>query len=117
MNRHGLLMSRLVLTAAAVAILGIGTARAEVAQTPSVTGCPSGFERLSIAAVEASGPYPDSVFGGIDRAGNDNGYICGLAQPDSVRDAYCKQGAQIACQLEELGLPHYVLKDDNSPAS
>ncbi|MFZ1879980.1 MAG: hypothetical protein WAU41_07435 [Gaiellaceae bacterium] len=117
MKRHGLLLAGLVLIVAAVALLGIGTARADVAQTPTVTGCPTGFERLSIAAVEASGPYPDIVFGGIDRAGNDNGYLCGLVQPDSVRDAYCRQGAQIACQLEELDLPHYVLKDDNSPAS
>jgi hypothetical protein len=67
--------------------------------------------------LEASGPYPDSVFGGIDRAGNDNGYICGLSQPDAVVVAYCRLGAQIACQLEQLGLPHYVLTDDDSSAS
>jgi len=102
--------------AAAVA-LAAGTARADVARTPIVTGCATGYERLSIAALEESGPYPDNVFGGIDRAGNNNGYICGLAQPDAVRDAYCRQGAQIACELEQLGLPHYVLTDDDNAAS
>jgi hypothetical protein len=101
---------------AAVAALASGTARAGVSQTPNATGCPAGYELLNIAALEASGPYPDSVFGGIDRGGNDNGYICGNAQPEAVLDAYCRQGATIACELEQLGLPHYVLKDDDSPA-
>jgi hypothetical protein len=116
MKRYRFLLAGLALITAATALPAVGTARANVSQTPVVTGCPAGFDDLSIAALEASGPYPDSVFGGIDRAGNDNGYICGLAQPDAVRDAYCRQGAQIACELEQLGLPHYVLKDDNSPA-
>ena len=105
------------LASAAAAALSVGMARADVSQTPNVTGCPAGYELLSIAALEASGPYPDSVFGGIDRAGNDNGRICGHVQPEAVLDAYCRQGAQIACELEQLGLPHYVLKDDDNPAS
>jgi hypothetical protein len=108
--------SLLLLAVAAAATVAVATARADGSQTPNVTGCPAGYALLSVAAIEASGPYPDSVFGGIDRAGNDNGLICGLAQPDAVRDAYCRQGAPIACQLEQLGLPHYVLKDDDSPA-
>ena len=116
MKRYLSLLAGLALITAAAALVAVGTARANASQHPAVTGCPASFEHLSIAALEASGPYPDSVFGGIDRAGNDNGYICGLAQPDAVRDAYCRQGAQIACELEQLGLPHYVLKDDNSPA-
>ena len=53
----------------------------------------------------------------VDTAGNNDGYVCGLAQPDSVRDAFCKQGGTVACQLEQLGLPHYVFKDDDNPAS
>jgi hypothetical protein len=31
--------------------------------------------------------------------------------------AWCKQGTQIACEPEALGLPHYVVKDDDSHAS
>jgi hypothetical protein len=117
MKRCLFAVAGLALIAAAAALLAVGTAQANVSQTPNVTGCPAGYALLSIAALEASGPYPDSVFGGIDRAGNDNGFICGLVQPDAVRDAYCRQGAQIACELEQLGLPHYVLKDDDNPAT
>jgi hypothetical protein len=116
MKRCSLLSSGLALVAA-VALFAVGAAQADVSQTPNVTGCPAGYELLSIAVLEASGPYPDSVFGGIDRAGNDNGYICGNPQPTAVLTAYCRQGAEIACELEQLGLPHYVLKDDNNPAS
>ena len=35
MKRHGLLLASLVLTVAAVALLGIGTARADVAPDPN----------------------------------------------------------------------------------
>jgi len=117
MKRWLLLSAGVAVIIVAAALLAVATAQAGLSQTPNVTGCPAGYTLLSIAGLEASGPYPDSVFGGIDRAGNDNGSICGLAQPDAVRDAYCKQGAQIACELEQLGLPHYVLKDDNNPSS
>ena len=98
------------------AALAVGTARAGVSETPIATGCPSGYELLNIAALEASGPYPDSVFGGIDRAGNDNGYICGLPQPMAVLINGCREGFEIPCELLVAGLPHYVLKDDDSPA-
>ena len=98
----------------AVAALAGGTARADVAQTPVATACPAGYELLPVASLEAVGPYylPRRV----DTAGNNNGYVCGLAQPDGVRDAYCRQGAVVACLLEQLGLPHYVFRDDDSPA-
>lgn len=105
-----------LLAAAALALAG-GTARADTSQTPNVTGCPAGYELLNIAALEASGPYPDSVFGGIDRAGNDNGYICGLPQPMAVLINGCREGFEIPCELLADGLPHYVLKDDDSPAN
>ena|SRR5437899_2745747 len=103
------------LVIAAGAPLAVGTARADVSQTPVATACPAGFERLSVASLEASGPYYLPRL--VDTAGNDDGYVCGLAQPDSVRDAYCRQGAVVACLLEQLGLPHYVFKDDDNPAS
>jgi hypothetical protein len=102
------------LATVAASALAVGTARADGWDTPVGTGCPAGYEHLAVAALEATGPYyrPRQV----DAAGNDNGYVCALAQPDSVRDAYCKQGAVVACLLEQLGLPHYVFKDDDSPA-
>ena len=107
--------SLVCLTIAAGAALAAGSARADVAQTPVATACPAGFAHLSVAALEATGPYYLPRL--VDTAGNNDGYVCGLAQPDSVRDAFCKQGGVVACLLAELGLPHYVFKDDDSPAS
>lgn len=95
--------------------VAVSTARADVLQTPVTTACAAGFERLSVASLEANGPYYVPRL--VDTAGNNDGYVCGLAQPDSVRDAFCKQGGTVACQLEQLGLPHYVFKDDDNPAS
>lgn len=92
-----------------------GTARADVSQTPVATACPTGFDRLGVAALEATGPYYLPRL--VDTAGNNDGYVCGHAQPDSVRDAFCKQGGTVACQLAQLGLPHYVFKDDDNPAA
>ena len=94
--------------------LAAGTARADVSQTPVATACPTGYERLSVAALEAAGPYYLPRL--VDTAGNNDGDVCGNAQPDSVRDAFCRQGGTVACLLELLGLPHYVFKDDDSPA-
>jgi hypothetical protein len=86
-----------------------------VSQTPVATACPAGFDRLSVDSLETVGPYylPRQV----DTAGNNDGYVCGHAQPDSVRDAFCKQGGTVACLLEQLGLPHYLFKDNDNPAS
>ena len=103
------------LLTAAVAALLVATARADVSQTPVATGCPAGFQHLSVAALEAAGPYYLPRL--VDTAGNTNGSVCGLAQPDSVRDAFCKTGGTVACLLAQLGLPHYVFKDDDSPAT
>jgi hypothetical protein len=111
----GLLASILGVGLLIAAAVSVGTARADVSQTPVVTACPTGLERLSVASLEAVGPYYVPRL--VDTAGNDNGYVCGLAQPDSVRDAFCKQGGVVACLLQQLGLPHYVFKDDDNPAS
>ena len=114
MRKNAARIGMLVLVVAAVVAAAVGTARADVAQTPVKTGCPTGFDRLSVTALEAQGPY--ALPRKVDSAGNDNGYVCGNAQPDAVRDAYCRQGASLACQLQALGLPHYVFRDDDSPA-
>jgi len=99
----------------AAAALAVGTARADVLQTPVATACPSGFERLSVASLEAIGPY--TLPRRVDAAGNNNGYVCGIPRPNSVRDAFCKQGGLGACALAALGLPIYLVKDDDNPAS
>jgi hypothetical protein len=108
-----------VLVAAAAATVFVGSAGAGGSQTPPVTGCPSGFDRLSVAWFEATGPYilPRQV----DTAGNDNGFVCAHVRPDSVRDAICAQEMRDgyegnACVLEALGLPIYLFTDDDSPA-
>ncbi len=76
---------------------------------------PTWLNEIGGAALEAAGPYSRPRV--VDTAGNDNGYVCAHAQPDSVRDAFCRQGAALACLFEQLGLPHYLFTDDDSPAS
>jgi hypothetical protein len=51
-----------------------------------------------------------------DSAGNNNGYVCARPRPDSVRDAFCKQGGVGACNLAGLGLPIYLVFDDDNQA-
>jgi hypothetical protein len=95
--------------------LATGAAAAStVAETPRVTACPAGFERLSVASLEAQGPYIVPRL--VDTAGNGNGYVCGLAAPDPVRGGICKKYGGPACGLQELGLPVYQFKDDDNPA-
>ena len=103
-----------LLTAAVLSAFTV-TANADTSQTPVVTGCPAGYDHTSVAALEAAGPYSRPRI--VDAAGNANGYVCAHAQPDSVRDAFCRQGAVLACLFEQLGLPHYLFTDDDSPAS
>ena len=103
-----------LLTAALASAL-MATAQADPSQTPVVTGCPAGYEHVSVAALEATGPY--SLPRVIDAAGNQNRYVCAHAQPDSVTDAFCRQGYALACLFEQLGVPHYLFKDDDNPAS
>jgi hypothetical protein len=103
------------LVIAAVAALVGGTARADVSETPVATACPAGYEHLSVASLEAAGPY--IVPRRVDTAGNNNGSICGLALPDSVREVHCKHGGLVACLLAQLGLPLYQVTDDDNPAS
>jgi hypothetical protein len=99
---------------AAASAGAVGPAQADVSQTPVSTGCPAGYELMSVAAMEATGPYhlPREV----DAGGNNNGLVCAKPQPDAVRDSLCKHGAATACLLQELGLPHYLFQDDDSPA-
>lgn len=104
----------LLTTVAATALAATATATAIAAETPLTTACPAGHELLAVASLEAQGPYilPRRV----DTAGNDNGYVCGLARPDAVRDAFCMIGGGNACALQALGLPVYLFTDDDNPA-
>ena len=97
---------------AAVAIPATG-ANAATADTPVVTGCPAGY------AVFAVGTFPYRVAGLIDdpaNGGNGDGYVCAHQLPDAVRDAFCARGLMGFCFLQELGLPAYLFKEDDSPA-
>jgi len=95
------------------AAFAIGTAGAGVSQTPVATGCPAGYEHRSVDSFQP--PYYRPPL--VDAAGNNNGWVCALAQPEAVAIAFCRQGAVVACEFVELGLPHYLFTDDDSPAS
>jgi hypothetical protein len=109
-----MLVACLLLAAVASLVVG-GASRADVSQTPVATACPAAFERLSVASLEAKGPY--ALPRRVDTAGNKDGYVCGLVLPDAARDADCRAGGRIACLLMQLGLPLYRFNDDDNPAS
>jgi hypothetical protein len=94
----------LLAVSAGVAALAVGAARADVPQSPSLPGCPAAFELMSVAALEAQGPYKLSRI--VDTAGNGDGY----AESD------CTHGGTVACLLEQLGLPVYHFIDNDNPA-
>jgi hypothetical protein len=99
---------------AAASVVAVGSAQAEVSQTPGATACPAGYPLMSVTAMEATGPYYVPRL--VDTGGNNNGLVCAKPQPDSVRDNDCKHGGEVACLLQQLGLPHYLFKDDDSRA-
>ena len=100
---------------AAATVFTVGAARADVLQTPVVTTCPASYQFVSVAGMEATGPYIRPRI--VDTAGNNDGYVCVLQLPDAARDADCRAGGHIACLLEALGLPLYHFTDDDNPAS
>jgi hypothetical protein len=115
MTRHRPLGLLVVLVIAAALSMAVGTAGAGLSETPVETACPAGYERLTVASLEAQGPYILPRL--IDTAGNNNGYVCGLALPDAVRDAVCRTVGGPPCALQQLGLPVYDFRDDDNPAS
>jgi hypothetical protein len=104
----------LLAASAVVAALAVGTARADVPQTPSLPGCPEAFELRSVAALEAQGPYKLGRI--VDTAGNADGYVCVRARPDGYAQADCDHGGTVACQLIALGLPVYHFIDNDNPS-
>jgi len=108
---------RVVAAVAAVAALAAAavfaaTAGADPAATPVVTGCPAGYSLFAV------GTPPYKVPAQLDNpanGGNGDGYVCALALPDAVRDAFCANGRG-GCLLEHLGLPLYEFAEDTNPA-
>lgn len=107
--------STLALTGAiGLSVAGFVTALPATASAPVVIGgCPDGYQWLNVAQMEADGPYV--LPGIVDRAGNSDGWVCGLQLPDSVAEVHCKKGGRVACELLELGLPFYLMRDDDVP--
>lgn len=100
--------------ASALAALTVGAARADVPETPSVPGCPTAFDLVSVAALDAQGPYKLSHI--VDAAGNNDGYVCTRVRPDGYAESDCRGGGTIACELIALGLPVYHFIDNDNPA-
>ncbi len=98
----------LAVATAATAVTVAGGAAGASAE-PSL--CPAAYERLTVASLEAAGPYVVPRL--VDESGNNNGYVCALPLPDAARDAHCLAfPGSPACELAELGLPIYQFKDD-----
>jgi hypothetical protein len=110
---QALVVGLLIAAPAGLALVGTAPAAA-VVETPVETGCPAGYELVSVASLEAAGPYLAPRR--FDTAGNNNGYVCAHVRPDSVRDAFCAIAGGNACNLAQLGLPIYLWTDDDNPA-
>ncbi len=102
-SRSALALASLFVAAAT----GVNTANADVSQSPIETGCPAGYEHVSVASLEAAGPYRLPRL--LDTAGNNNGFVCGLAFPEAGRLARCGP----ACPVPVL----YLFGEDDNPAS
>lgn len=98
---------------AAVAALAALTARADLAQGATGTGCPEAFQLVSVDALEAQGPYKIGRI--VDTAGNNDGYVCVRPRPDGYAESDCSHGGTIACELLALGLPVYHFIDNDNP--
>jgi hypothetical protein len=95
-----------VLAVAASATLAAGSARADLAQTPVLTGCPAAYAHMRLDDLLAAGPYYVAVR--LDAAGNNDGFVCALALPEAVRLARCGP----SCPVPVL----YQFTDDDNPA-
>jgi hypothetical protein len=112
-------LSRGLAGAAACALavgLTAGPAVADTSQTPTTTACPAGYEVLNLEALPGTEGDPYVFPYVIDRAGNNDGLVCGLALPDAFRDAECRNAGGPACDIQAAGLPIYHLMDNSIPA-
>ena len=111
-SKRALVGVLIALVAGAAAAVAVGTASADVSRTPVATGCPAGFSLFAV------GTFPYKVPARLDNpanGGNGDSYLCALALPDAVRDAFCSARGE-GCLLEQLGLPLYLFAEDNNPA-
>lgn len=72
------------------------------AATPKVTGCPSGFERITVADAEAAGYNP--VPRRADEGGNNNGIVCRNPLPEVQVELVCGT----PCHVDVI----YLWRDD-----
>ena len=101
--------------AAALAAVAVATTRASADPSPVGTACPDAFQLMSVAALEAQGPYKLGRI--VDTAGNNDGYVCTRVRPDGYAESDCAHGGTIACQLLALGLPVYHFIDNDNPGN
>ncbi len=97
----------LIVAAVAAAAVGAGTASA----SPVANGCPAAFDARPVSSFGEPYRLPPLV----DGSGNGNGTVCAFPLPDAVRDAGCRAGGVIDCELQQLGLPVYRFVDDVIP--
>jgi hypothetical protein len=79
-----------------VATLGLMTGMlalspaAATAATPKDTGCPSGFQLLSLEFLREEGGYMRPFV--LDAEGNEDGFVCGKPDNDVVFAIFCPDG-------------------------
>jgi hypothetical protein len=98
-----------IAAALAGGLLTVGVANAAVAapvQTPTETGCPAGYQHLSVTDLEARAPYMAPR--AIDMGGNNNGFVCGLPLPAAAAEQACGG----PCPVPVV----FLFRDDDSPA-
>ena len=90
----------------AAVLIPVGSASADVKQTPVTTGCPTGIPPISLRFLASQGPYQLPFR--LDAAGNNDGVVCGRPVPEAARLAQC--GAD--CPVPVL----YLFRENDSPA-
>jgi hypothetical protein len=101
---------RLMFATMFVLLLGLAMGTAIVSADPAVptppqTGCPAGYDHLSVEELE---PQGYRVPRRVDEAGNNNGMVCGLAMPEAFKRQVCGSN----CPVPVV----YLFRDDNLPA-
>lgn len=78
------------LLAAGSSVIGAGSASAD---TPTETGCPAGYQLLSVDWLTQQGAY--LVPGQLDSAGNNDGYVCGKPLNPVVQFTICADSCPV----------------------
>ena len=75
--------------------------------TPPETGCPAGFQVMTVAELEATGHIPAPR--NVDAAGNGNGKVCALPFAPAANEQLCRLAAGGPCTVDQI----YFYVDDN----